>query len=186
MSETLKETVPSSLASSSLVPLDVYMRTFDYEPDAEYVDGVIEERALPTYDHAAWQAAILIWFHNHRQQWNVRALAELRIQVAPTRVCIPDVTVLDRTQPVEQVPTRPPIAVFEVLSPEDKIGRKRFQRKLEDYQAMGIRQIWIVDPEEDSFSRYEEGAVTRQDTFCCSTQGIVFAVAEIRALLDAC
>lgn len=50
---------------------------------------------------------------------------------------------LDRALPVEQIVTRAPIADI-VLSPEDTLTR--LQRKLADYEAMGIPQIWIVDP----------------------------------------
>ena len=36
------------------VPVEVYLRS-SYEPDAEYVDGEIEERPMGEYDHASWQ-----------------------------------------------------------------------------------------------------------------------------------
>ena len=39
------------------VPVEVYLRS-SYEPDAEYVDGAIEERAVGENDHSAWQEAI--------------------------------------------------------------------------------------------------------------------------------
>ncbi|MBV8631062.1 MAG: Uma2 family endonuclease, partial [Silvibacterium sp.] len=96
------------------------------------------------YDHASWQDAILAWFRQHAQEWNVRSKPELRVQVAPTRYRVPDVTVLDRDRPIEQIITRAPIAVFEVLSPEDSMTR--MMRKLNDYAAMGIPQIWVIDP----------------------------------------
>jgi len=43
------------------VPVEVYLRS-SYEPDAEYVDGEIEERHAGEYDQSSWQEAILIWF----------------------------------------------------------------------------------------------------------------------------
>lgn len=39
--------------------------------------------------------------------------------MSPTRFRVPDVTVIDRTQPVEQILTHPPLIVIEVLLPED-------------------------------------------------------------------
>jgi Uma2 family endonuclease len=39
---------------------------------------------------------------------------------------------------------RPPIAVIEVLSPEDRISR--YQQRFADYRQMGIGHIWVVDP----------------------------------------
>jgi Uma2 family endonuclease len=130
MDQTLKD------ALSPHVPLEVYLRSSKYEPDAEYVDGEIEERLPGEFDHAAWQLAIIKWFLRHEDEWNIDVLPELRVQAAPTRFRVPDITVLDRSLPVEQIITRPPIAVFEVLSPEDTISR--LKRKLEDYRTMGI------------------------------------------------
>ena len=89
------------MATTTEVPVDVYLRS-SYEPDAEYVDGRIEERPLGEFDHALWQEAILAWFREHRYEWHVRALPELRIKVAAAKYRVPDVTLLDRSQPAEK------------------------------------------------------------------------------------
>jgi Uma2 family endonuclease len=167
------------MATASRIPLDVYLRS-SWEPDAEYVDGEIEERPMGEYDHADWQSAIQRFFLNHAAEWNLRVLPELRIQVAPTRFRVPDVTLLDRHQPLEQVITRPPIAVFEVLSPEDTT--LRLKRKLEDYEAMGIRQIWVVDPERSTFERYQGRALVPHHRF--EHPGMAFDLHEIESLLQ--
>ena len=52
------------MATTTHVPVEVYLRS-SYEPDAEYVDGKIEERPMGEYDHASWQEAILAWFRQH-------------------------------------------------------------------------------------------------------------------------
>jgi hypothetical protein len=52
------------MATTGFVPVETYLRCF-YEPDAEYVDGEIEERPAGVYVHAAWQAAILRCFAEH-------------------------------------------------------------------------------------------------------------------------
>src|SRR5579872_5558435 len=96
-----------------------YLRTV-YEPDAGCVDGVIEERVGFEYDHSRWQGALLAWFYPIEKGWNVRARLSLRTQVSPTRFRVPDVVLLDRSLPVEQIITVPPLAVIEILSPEDK------------------------------------------------------------------
>src|SRR5580700_8732956 len=88
----------AATTTQTYVPVEVYLRS-SYEPDAEYVDGQIEERPMGEYDHSAWQEAICFWFRQHAQDWNVRVRPELRIQVAATRFRVPDVTVLDRAQP---------------------------------------------------------------------------------------
>ncbi len=80
----------------------------------------------------------------HQREWGIRGMLSLRIKVAATRYRVPDVTVLDRSRPKEQIITHPPLAVFEVLSPEDRV--QRLKRKLEDYRAMGIPEIWSSIP----------------------------------------
>jgi len=96
---------------STAIPVDIYLRS-SFEPYAEYVDGEIQERPLGGYDHAAWQSALIVYFGQHASYWKVRVQPGLRVQVGEMRFRAPDVTVLDRDQPIEQVVTHPPIAVF--------------------------------------------------------------------------
>jgi Uma2 family endonuclease len=146
------------MATVTTVPVEVYLRS-SYEPDAEYVDGVIEARPTGEYDHAAWQGAILAYFREHRREWNVRVLPGLRIQISRTRYRVPDVTVLDRDLPIEQIITVPPIAVFEILSPEDTMSR--ILVKLDDYEQMGIANIYVVEPATDNLYSYSKGCLER-------------------------
>ena len=169
------------MATTTHVPLEVYLHS-SYEPDAEFVDGEIEERPMGENDHSAWQGAIFALFHENRVDWGIRVRPEIRLQVAPTRFLVPDVTILDRNQSIEQIITHPPVAVFEVLSPEDTV--RRLMRKLNDYHAMGIPEIWVVDPETKIFSRFEDGQLVRRDRFSFSSKGIDFATSQIEALLD--
>jgi hypothetical protein len=48
MNETPKDAI------GAYVPLEVYLRSSEYEPDAEYIDGKIEERPVDESDHNAW------------------------------------------------------------------------------------------------------------------------------------
>ncbi len=168
------------MATSTHVPIEVYLRS-SYEPDAEYVDGEIEERPVGERDHAAWQAAILKWFWQHEQEWSLHVFPELRVQIGPARFRVHDVAILDSSAPVEQITTHAPIAVFEVLSKEDTV--QRLKHKLEDYAAMGIPQIWVVDPEDGSFSHYENKQLMNRDRFDEPGRGISFEVSEIAKLL---
>lgn len=168
----------------SMVPAPVSVEAYlrgEYEPDAEYVDGEIEERPVGEYDHAAWQRAILAWFMQHEQSWQITALQELRVQVAPTRFRVPDVTVLDRRRPVEQIVTLAPVAVFEVLSPQDTF--RRLTRKLEDYAAMRIGQIWVMDPDDRKFRRYAGGELRIRDAFGEPGEAMYFDWGEINRFL---
>jgi Uma2 family endonuclease len=164
------------------VPVEVYLKS-SYEPDAEYVDGVIEERPMGEWSHADWQAAIAEYFRSRRIEWNIRAAAELRVQVARNRFRVPDVAVLDRNLPVEEIVTHPPIAVFEILSPEDSLNR--MMTKLADYERMGIKTILVLDPNGRHF-RYAAGKLEplSAEPFDLPGSACRFDLAAIEKLLD--
>lgn len=165
----------------SYIPVEVYLHS-SYEPDAEYVDGEIENRPMGEYDHSAWQEAIILWFRQNRAQWNIRVKPELRVQVAQERYRVPDVTVLDRNRPIEQIITHPPVAVFEILSPEDSM--MRMTQKLGEYAAMGIPNIWVIDPASKHAWRFHKNQLNLSSTFGEPGDKIHFDLAEIEKLLD--
>jgi Uma2 family endonuclease len=172
----------AAAAQPTHVPLDVYLKS-SFEPDAEYVDGVIEERPMGEWNHADWQAAILEFFRRRRIEWKIRAAAELRIQVSKNRYRVPDVTILDRNLPIEQVVTHAPIAVFEILSPEDLLNR--MMTKLSDYERMGIKTIVVLDPNGRHY-RYLAGALEplAPEPFDLPGSTCRFDLSEIQKLLD--
>jgi Uma2 family endonuclease len=68
----------------------------------------------------------------------------MRIRVGSERVRVPDLCLVLREQPVERVLSRPPLAVVEILSPEDRV--LRYNERLADYRQMGIPHVWVIDP----------------------------------------
>ena len=169
------------MSTTTHISEEQYLRS-TFSPDAEYVDGEIRERHAGTYDHADWQQAIEYWFRQHAKEWNIRIVPELRIRIRPGKYRIPDVAVLDRTDDLEQVPTRPPVAVFEVLSPEDTV--LELNEKLDDYTAMGIPHIWVVDPKTGIFKRFADKCLIPLTLFDYQERGIIFNIPEIAALLQ--
>ena len=169
------------MATQTLISVEEYLRTTS-EPDCEYVRGVIEERAVPEYDHAAWQSALLQWFGAHKHEWNIIALAELRMRLSPDEFRIPDVTILSRTAPREQIITHPPLAVFEILSPSDSMSGTL--AKLEAYQQMGIPAIWLIDPARPAYWLYSSGHLTPAAIFELPGTSFRVAISEIATLLD--
>jgi len=168
------------MATTSQVPVEVYLRS-DYEPDAEYIDGVILERPVGEDDHSAWQGAIGLWFSQHADEWKIRVRPELRVQVRPRNFRVPDVVILDAANPKEKIATIPPIAVFEVLSPENTI--RGMMQKLNEYQQMGIPQIWIIDPDDKVWQRFEDGRLVDSEVFSLPGRGIDFEMNEIGRLV---
>jgi Uma2 family endonuclease len=169
-------------AASVFVPVEEYLRS-SYEPDAEYVDGQIEERPMGENDHSAWQKAIVYWFEKQAREAQIRVRPELHVQVTPNNFLVPDVTLLDRNRPIEQIVTHPPIAVFEILSPEDTL--KRLMKKCERYEKMGIRTILVLDPDGPKY-RYQAGRLEPLEANAFDLPGSTarFDLDEIVKLLD--
>ncbi|MGA2890091.1 MAG: Uma2 family endonuclease [Terracidiphilus sp.] len=168
--------------AASFVTVEEYLRS-SFEPDAEYVEGEIVERAVGENDHSAWQKAILVWFEQQARASQIRVRPELRVQVAPDCFLVPDVTILDRNRPIERIVTHPPVAVFEILSPADTL--KRVMAKCGRYQQMGIRTILVIDPDGPKY-RYVDGRLEPLEARAFDLPGshCRFDLDEIEKLLD--
>jgi len=129
--------------SPTLLSIDEYLRT-SYHPDADYVDGEIEERNLGEYEHAKLQTLIVSLFTNNEDAWQTDAIVEQRIRVNSSRVRVCDVAVLRAETPHESVTATPPLLCIEIMSPEDRLARAKLV--LADYFAMGVPNIWLIDP----------------------------------------
>jgi Uma2 family endonuclease len=171
-----------STQAQIFIPIEAYLRNFDYEPDAEYVDGRIEERNLGEFDHNTVQQLIQVWFFLRRREWNVQAIQEQRMRVSATRVRIPDVCVFGNDYPPEQVFTRPPLVCIEVLSPEDR--RSKMNQKIADYQAFGVQNIWVIDPREKSGWDVSSGQWIAADRFAVSGTPVYLDLAELFTSLE--
>jgi len=169
-------------ATTTFVSIEEYLRT-SFDPDAEYEDGRIEERAVGENDHSAWQAAICAWFQQQAKEGQIRVRPEFRVQVAPTCFLVPDVTLLDRNRLIEKIATHPPVAVFEVLSPTDT--PKRVLAKCLLYEQMGIQTILVIDPDGPK-CQYRSGRLEplQVRAFVLPGSSARFDLDEIEKLLD--
>src|ERR1700761_8203905 len=124
------------MTTATHLPISVseYLHT-SYQPDCDYVDGVIEERNLGELDHAAVQEELLAWLRQNRSEWGIRTYPEIRVQSPATRFRIADICIVSVPAPREQIIQTPPVAIIEILSPEDRVSR--YSERLEDYRAVG-------------------------------------------------
>ncbi len=148
------------MATTVLVSEQEYLRT-SYEPDAEYVDGVIEERNVGEDQHGAWQITIGAFFFNRSRDWNIRVRTELRTKTGERRYRIPDLAVREADLAVEPVAITPPLIAFEILSPEDRIARLLI--RLADFESMGVPSIYVVDPQDGALLRFQDGKLGATD-----------------------
>lgn len=147
--------------TSPLVSVDEYLNT-SYEYDMEFVDGVLVERAMPSYAHGLTQSAVIDRLRAHRKQFGFAVVPECRVElVARSRYRVPDVLVSGLPGPEGKVVTSVPLAVIEILSPDDGLSHQvlRFM----DYWKRGVREIVVLDPEEFVAYRFVERALVLED-----------------------
>ncbi len=161
-----------------LVSVDEYLAT-SYRPDCDFVDGELIERNAGTLDHSRLQGGLLGWFWDRRRELRLSALPELRIRVSLRRYRIPDVCVVPLPEPDEQILTQPPYICIEVLSPDDSFSK--YQERLDDYLAMGVANIWVLDPpSRRGWSIAREGHFEALDGILRTTDGrVVMPVSEL-------
>ncbi len=174
------------MASATLpfVSVSEYLRCSDFEPDAEYVDGTIEERPMGELDHSSLQTAFLLLLNKPPYRSFFRVYPELRIQVSRSRFRVPDVCLLRAGAPKEQIPQTPPLLCIEILSPEDTMSRTMI--RVRDFLTMGVPQVWVVDSASrtihvcagPTITAHTEGELTVPET------SITLSLAEAFSALD--
>jgi Uma2 family endonuclease len=130
------------MPTKTVISVEEYLATH-YRPDCDYVDGQVDERNLCEWDHSSLQTRVAAYFFARRKEWGISVVVEQRVQVTPTRFRIPDVCVV-LGNPGEQILTNPPFLCIEILSPEDRMSR--IEERIDDYLAMGIPFVWLLDP----------------------------------------
>jgi len=130
------------MATVTHIPIQEYLGS-TYRPDCEYVDGEVRERNVGKWEHARVQFLLALWFGSREKEWGIVGSTEQRVRVAKNRVRVPDLVVL-RAGPQPDVLTDPPLLVIEILSPDDSYSDT--QERAQDYRAMGVETVWIIDP----------------------------------------
>jgi len=167
--------------SAPSISVEDYLNSAEWKPDVNYIDGEIDERHMGKREHAAWQSAIQHWFLSHQDEWKICNLPEYRVQVKPTWFLVPDVTITDVDAPHEEIAITPPLAVFEIWSPQGSV--RKLMRNLQAYQSTGIPQIWFIDPADKVWQRFVDGRLTDQSEFVLPDRGIQFDMKEIGKLV---
>ena len=144
-----------SVASS--ISIDEYLNT-SYEPDCDYVDGVLEERNVGKRQHSRLQTALGSYLYTREKLWGIQAYTEQRVRDSPSRVRIPDVCVMLKSQPYEDVLAVPPFICIEILSPDDQMSR--VTERIDDYLFFGVPYVWVIDPRRRRSYAYTAAGMT--------------------------
>jgi Uma2 family endonuclease len=170
-----------AMVTSTMVPLEEYLRT-SYDYDREWVDGYLKERGMPDEFHSAIQQFFFHFFGNLKSELGVRVRPDLRVQVSAKNFRIPDVTLLRADAPFSAIAKEPPVLCVEVLSVDDLWSD--LEDKIDDYVAMGVGAIWIVDPRKRKMWIADGQGAHAVDEFALSGTSARVTRSELFAELD--
>ncbi len=127
----------------TLLSIEEYLST-SYRPDADYVNGELQERHSGQFDHARLQWLLSVFFGSHEKVWHIKGATDVRMRIASSIIRVCDVVLLHEDAPHEQVIQTCPLLCVEIMSPDDRFSRAK--EVLADYLSMGVPNIWLIDP----------------------------------------
>ena len=168
------------MGAKTLISESEYLQmTFD-GPEAEYVDGEVQERSMPTIFHSSAANWVYGMFFLASLKYPVFPRPELRMRVAAGRFRVADLAVFAYQTPSNAVPTiEAPHVVVEIVSPDDR--HDEIMEKLADYQNFGVAHIWLVDPTLRSLSIYRHGSLTSVPELALPEFDLSLKLAEVFA-----
>ncbi len=154
------------MATSSAVPVEVYLRT-TYHPDMEYLEGQLVERHVGEYFHSRLQSLIVMILGWRERERRFLVFTEQRVQVSDRpRYRIPDVCVKALPHQITPILRKPDLAI-EVVSPDDAAAE--MLAKIGDYLAAGIPYIWVIDPYKRTVVEADQSGIRQVETGVLST-----------------
>ncbi len=164
------------MSAAVQISLAEYLST-EYEPDCEYIDGVIEERNVGTRRHSQTQGLLYTWLLSKAQKHGHDIRLEQRVQLSRSRFRIPDICLVPKDD-AEEIVQHPPALWIEILSPDDRWSR--VQAKLADVLRFGVDTIWIIDPyAKQAWMATQQMATTEVDTLRCENLSLEVALSEV-------
>ncbi len=155
------------MPAAVLVPLSEYLG-HTYDPDCEYIDGMVQERNVGEIGHSDAQSALNAFIRT--QIHGFWSGVEVRVQIRADRYRIPDVTIVRGGKPAGRVITAPPEVAVEILSPDDRAAD--IQDKIDDYLAFGVPCVWVIRPEtRRAWIHTNDGAREPKDGFLRNPAG---------------
>ena len=169
------------MATATVIPLSEYLTT-SYSPDREWVRGELRERLMGDRPHSEIQLFFIGYFLAHGRRLGLHVNPELRLQVTEQNYRIPDVMLLRRNTPFEDIVSVPPVLCIEILSPDDRMTD--IYDKVDDYLGMGVECVWLVDPRRRKLFSTQDGKLTLSDELVLNGYPVRISPAEIFAELD--
>ncbi|HEY7390282.1 MAG TPA: Uma2 family endonuclease [Bryobacteraceae bacterium] len=142
------------MAVEALISVGDYLST-SYDPDMEYVDGVLVERNVGDWLHSLIQSNCILALRTKYPR--IYVVPELRSQTRETRYRLPDISV-PLQAPLTRYLVDAAFVAIEILSADDEMSA--MLEKLEEYDQKGVPNIWLIDPRRQRISAYARGILS--------------------------
>lgn len=129
-----------------MMGVDEYLRTSFDGADCDFLDGEVVERNMGEPTHSLVQGEVFFLLRQRAAELGLSVRPEIRIQITPTRFRVADIGMWKTGRIGGNVATVPPFLVVEILSPDDRMVR--VQPKIQEYLAIGVEFVWLIDPVE--------------------------------------
>jgi Uma2 family endonuclease len=142
--------------TTTLVTLEEYLNTA-YEPDMDFVDGVLVRRNVGPQLHGLLQIIVGSFLRQFRQSHRITAFTETRLLVdaKTNRHRIPDVMAVENPFQKGRVVVDVPAIVVEIKSPDDTFDD--IVDRCFDYEQLGVVNILVMDPDNKRAWLFEHG-----------------------------
>jgi Uma2 family endonuclease len=165
------------MATKVQTSVEEYLRSSFDGLDREYVDGEVVERAMGNRDHsgAQWRLGALVW--ELSKQHAIHGWPEIRVRISERRFRVIDLAIYVGSPPSESVPSQPPLAAIEILSPDDRMSD--VLAKLAEYQQWGVEHVWLIHPEARKLYEFRDGALLERPELGLPRIAFSFQIGDI-------
>ena len=146
------------MGAATLTSLNEYLNT-SYEPDMEFVDGILVRRNAGTQLHGWLQTILASYFRQVRSSHRIRVFSGTRLRVNATtgRHRVPDVLVLEIPYEKGKVVVDVPAIIVEIKSPDDTFDD--IIDKCFDYENQSVPNIVLMDPDNKRCWLFKKGSL---------------------------
>ncbi|HTS27435.1 MAG TPA: Uma2 family endonuclease [Bryobacteraceae bacterium] len=165
---------------TTLISVEEYLRT-NYEPRCEYIEGVLRQKPMPSWDHGALEAQFCQLVNLGFPDF--AAASEVNVQIRPDKYLIPDVIIQRRDRIQKPYPILPVHVCIEILSPEDRMSE--LFAKCEQYHDWGVESAWVIDPASRRAWEYRKAQLPSEiaPAGALTAEGISLPLSEIFSVL---
>lgn len=124
-----------------LISVEEYLRS-DFEPNAEYVDGVVVPKAMPDETHSNLSYALGLMLAPLRSTHRFRVQPERHIRITARRFRIPDISLIDPEAGAGYDVV--PLVTIEIMSAGEPF--RELHAKVRDHRLIGVPWSLAIDP----------------------------------------